>query len=166
MRTRFLLAAFAVLTVPAMAQTPAGAPAPPPTLRGTPAEPYTFISAEEVAKRAFRPGPVNSTVVSDHEGYFVEFVKRGDSGNSTEAHMHWIDYITILAGEGTLTYGGAVTNPTTTNPDEPRGTAPMTGGTVQRLRPGDFLVIPAGLWHSFSATPGNTLNYVIFKMKR
>lgn len=162
MRTRYLLAVFILAAAPAMAQAPAA-----PTLRGTPAEPYTFLSREEVAKRAFRPGPVNSVVVSDHESYFVEFVQRGDSGNSTEAHMHWIDYITVLAGEGTLTYGGTVANPTTTaNPDEPRSPTPMVGGTVQRLRPGDFLVIPAGLWHSFSATPGNRLNYVIFKQKR
>jgi quercetin dioxygenase-like cupin family protein len=165
MRTGYLLAAFILAAAPAMAQTPTVTPAAR-TLRGTPAEPYTFLSREEVAKRAFRPGPVNSVVVSDHESYFVEFVQRGDTGNSTEAHMHWIDYITVLAGEGTLTYGGTVANPATTNPDEPRSPTPMAGGTVQRLRPGDFLVIPAGLWHSFSATPGNTLNYVIFKQKR
>ena len=66
MRTRLLLAIFSLLTVPAMAQTtPTATPAL--TLRGTPAEPYTFTPSEEIAKRAFRPGPVNSTVVSDHE---------------------------------------------------------------------------------------------------
>ena len=165
MHTRTMLAALLLLTAPTMAQTPAPAPAPP-TLRGTPTEAYKYLSTDEIARLAFRPGPVNSTVVSDHESYFIEFVKRGDSGNSTEAHMHWYDYITVLAGEGTITYGGTVANPNVANPEEPRGVTPMTGGTVQRLRPGDYLVIPPGLWHSFSATPGNTFNYVIFKQRR
>ena len=158
------LFASAVLSSPAQAQQAPVAPAP--TLRGTPAEPYRFLPKEEIARLAFRPGPVNSAVVSDHENYFVEFVQRQDNGNSTESHLHWIDYVTVLAGEGTITYGGVVANPNVANPEEPRGVTPMTGGTVQRLRPGDYVVVPAGLWHSFSATPGNTLNYVIFKMKR
>jgi quercetin dioxygenase-like cupin family protein len=163
MRIAFMLvpAIFLVLPAVARAQAPAA-----PTLRGTPPEAYKYLTREEIARLALRPGPVNSTVVSDHESYFVEFVQRHDNGNSIESHLHWVDIVTVLAGEGTLTYGGRVDNPDVTNPAEPRGTRPMVGGTVQRLRPGDYVVVPAGLWHTFSATAGNTLNYVIFKQRQ
>src|SRR5436190_18261551 len=51
----------AILAAPmAFGQTPA--PAPAPTLRGTPPEPYKYLTKEEVARLAFRPGPVNSAV--------------------------------------------------------------------------------------------------------
>ena len=156
MRIGYMLvpALVAALALPALAQTPAPAPAAP-TLRGTPPEAYKYLTREEIARLAFRPGPVNSVVVSDHESYFVEFVQRQDNGNSIESHLHWVDIVTVLAGEGTLTYGGRVDNPDVTNPSEPRGTRPMVGGTVQRLRPGDYVLVPAGLWHTFSATPGS-----------
>ena len=33
------------------------------------------------------------------------------------------------------------------------------------LHPGDYVVVPAGVWHIFSGTPGHTLSYVIFKQR-
>ena len=138
----------------------------PATMRGRAPEEFKFMTQADVAKAAFRPGPVNSTVVSDHENYWIEFVKRGDTGNRVEAHNHWVDYITVLAGEGTLTYGGTVANPNLTNPNEPRGETTMTGGTTILLHPGDYLVLPAGMWHIFGGTPGKTLSYVIFKARQ
>jgi quercetin dioxygenase-like cupin family protein len=148
---------------PAPAATTTTAPA---TMRGKPPEEFKFMTQADVAKAAFRPGPVNSTVVSDHENYWIEFVKRSDTGNRVEAHNHWVDYITVLAGEGTLTYGGTVANPNMTNPNEPRGETTMTGGTTILLHPGDYLVLPAGMWHIFGGTPGKTLSYVIFKARQ
>lgn len=91
-RLRSILAVLVLMTAaPAAFGQPAAPAVPAPTLRGTPTEAYKFLSQDEIARLAFRPGPVNSTVVSDHESHFVEFVKRGDSGNSTEAHLHWFD---------------------------------------------------------------------------
>jgi|688.fasta_scaffold87876_4 quercetin dioxygenase-like cupin family protein len=163
------LAATAVCFAPeAFAQpAPTATLATTPTkMRGRPPEEFKFMTQADVTKAAYRPGPVNSTVVSDHENYWIEFVKRGDTGNRVEAHNHWVDYITVLAGEGTLTYGGTVANPNMTNPNEPRGETTMTGGTKIMLHPGDYLVLPAGMWHIFGGTPGNTLSYVIFKARQ
>lgn len=164
-----LAAATAAFVAPeAFAQSApvATVPTAPPTMRGRPPEEFKFMTKADVAKAAFRPGPVNSTVVSDHESYWIEFVKRGDKGNRVEAHNHWVDYITVLEGEGTLTYGGTVANPDVKNPSEPRGETTMTGGTTITLHPGDYLVLPAGMWHIFGGTPGNTLSYVIFKARQ
>jgi len=173
MRSFFIFSSLAAATAVCFVPEALSQPAPtstiattPATMRGRPPEEFKFMTQAEVAKAAFRPGPVNSTVVSDHENYWIEFVKRGDKGNRVEAHNHWIDYITVLAGEGTLTYGGTVSNPNMTNPNEPRGETTMTGGTTIMLHPGDYLVLPAGMWHIFGGTPGNTLSYVIFKARQ
>ena len=41
----------------------------------------------------------------------------------------------------------------------------LVGGKLQILHPGDRLVIPPGMPHIFTATPGHTFTYLIFKQK-
>lgn len=148
------------------ATTTVAPPAASATMRGKPAEEFKYMPQQDITKAMFRPGPVNSTVVSDHENYWIEYVKRSDTGNKVEAHNHWIDYITVLSGEGTLTYGGTVDNPNLSNPSEPRGETTIKGGTTISLHPGDYLLLPAGMWHIFGGAPGRTLSYVIFKVRQ
>jgi quercetin dioxygenase-like cupin family protein len=112
----------------------------------------------------YRPGTTSSKVVIDHENYDVEYVKRALITDHIENHVYWLDLVTVLEGEGTLAYGGKPVDPDYTIPWEPRGTK-MTGATVVPLHPGDFVVVPAGVWHIFSGTPGHTLTYVIFKQR-
>ena len=83
----------------------------------------------------------------------VEYAARSDAGNQAEIHLHWTHYIHILAGQGTLTYGGTVSNPKETAPGQIRGNA-IIGGTSIALHEGDFLQIPAGTPHLFNAAPG------------
>jgi mannose-6-phosphate isomerase-like protein (cupin superfamily) len=91
-------------------------------------------------------------------------VKRQDHGNMVEQHPHWIDQITILAGEGTLAYGGSIQNPNTAPNGEVRG-GNQVGAKMQALHPGDFVLIPAGLPHTFNAAPGKTISYVVYKAR-
>jgi len=155
------LAAAALAGSAVLAQTST----PAPTLRATPFEPFLYQTAKEVDALTHKPdGKVASAVVSDHEYYYVEYVTRADSGNNPEAHGHWYDYIHVLGGEGTITYGG--TQPGARDV----GQAEMRGGTLEgaktiTLHPGDRLVIPPGLPHLFSATKGNTFTYLIFKQR-
>ncbi len=153
----FLALSFAIL--PALAQTPA------PTLRGTPDETFRYVSHEEIAKRQMTPWPGEvyaSAFTSDHEYFFVEFVKRLDHGNYIEQHTHWIDQTTILSGDAVLTYGGTISDAKEIAPGEYRGHV-QKGAKTQIMHPGDFVMIPTGTPHHFDAMPGKVLNYVVYK---
>jgi len=146
---------------PPVAQAPA---APPTSLHSRPPVPYQFLSKAQIDQLMYRPGTTSSYVVTDHENYDIEYVKRGLITDHIENHVYWLDYVTVLEGEGTLAYGGKPVDPDYSNPSEPRGTK-MTGATIVSLHPGDYVVVPAGVWHIFSGTPGHTLSYVIFKQR-
>src|SRR6185437_16748008 len=97
-----LLAALAAMPFTASAQ-PAAAPAAPHT---TPFDAFVYQPAAEVAALTHRPdGKPQSKIVIDHETYFIEYVTRVVN-TVPEAHGHWYDYIHVLDGEGSITYGG------------------------------------------------------------
>jgi quercetin dioxygenase-like cupin family protein len=152
------LFAAALLAPAALAQTP---------LRALPAEPFKFLSAKEVDALTDKPGPGAHTAFPvDHENYYVEYASRSDTGNVPEVHTHWTHYIQVLGGEATLTYGGTVTNAKETGPGQIRGDA-IVGGTSMTVHTGDFLQIPAGMPHQFTATgPGVKFHYVVFNTKQ
>ena len=154
-----LIAAALVLAVPAAAQT---------AVRATPPDGFIFKSGAQIDALVSKPEPgrvYGATFMNDHENYYVEFVKRLDHGNSVELHPHWIDQITIIAGTGVLTYGGTVQGGTTAPNGELRGGA-QVGAKTQALKPGDFVLIPAGMAHKFDAAPGKTLTYVVAKARQ
>ncbi len=153
---RLLIAAAVLVATPALAQVRATAP-----------DPYIFKSAKEIDALISKPeaGRVyGATFMTDHENHYIEFVKRLDHGNSVELHPHWIDQITIISGEGTLTFGGKVEGGTTAPNGELRG-GTQVGATTQKLAPGDFVLIPAGSAHKFDAAPGKTMTYVVSKAR-
>src|ERR1700753_2086581 len=153
---RLPIIAALVLVTPALAQ-----------VRNTPPDPYIYKPAAELDAMISKPsqGQVyGAGFVNDHENYGIEFVKRLDHGNSVELHPHWIDQITIIAGEGMLTYGGKVEGGTTAPNGELRG-GTQVGATTQALHPGDFVLIPAGTPHKFDASLGKTLTYVVAKAR-
>ncbi|HEY5082896.1 MAG TPA: hypothetical protein VII48_00115 [Rhizomicrobium sp.] len=152
------LFAATLLAPAALAQTP---------LRALPAEPFKFLSAKDVDALTNQPGPDAHTAFPvDHENYYVEYASRSDTGNVPEVHTHWTHYIQVLSGEATLIYGGTVTNAKQTGPGQIRGDA-IAGGTSMTVRTGDFLQIPAGMPHQFTATkPGVKFHYVVFNTKQ
>jgi mannose-6-phosphate isomerase-like protein (cupin superfamily) len=139
-------------------------PAAPPPLHATKAEPFVYQPAAEVEALTHRPdGKPQSAITSDHEYYYIEYVTRSIN-KASEAHGHWYDYIHVLSGEGTITYGGTQEGAHDTGDLEMRGGA-LTGGKTITLHPGDRLVVPPGLVHLFTATPGNSFTYLIFKQR-
>jgi mannose-6-phosphate isomerase-like protein (cupin superfamily) len=158
MHIRLTFAALVVMTVPAAAQT---------AVRATPPDGFIFKSGAEIDALVSRPEPgrvYGATFMNDHENYYVEFVKRLDHGNAVELHPHWVDQITIISGEGTLTFGGKVEGGTVAANGELRG-GTQVGATTRKLGPGDFVLIPAGAAHKFDAAPGKTLTYAVFKAR-
>ena len=153
-----LLAAAPAFATPALAQAP---------LRATPADGFKFQSHDSIDKAVSTPEPgrvYGATFMNDHENYYVEFVKRIDHGNLVETHAHWIDYITILSGEGVVSYGGTLTDAKESAPGEVRG-GTLSGAAVQAIHPGDYFQIPAGMPHKLDAAPGKSLSYVVFKAR-
>ena len=65
-------------------------------------------------------GKPQSKIVIDHENYFIEYVTRVVNPNA-EAHNHWYDYIHVLDGEGSITYGGTQEGGTDSGGGEIRG---------------------------------------------
>jgi mannose-6-phosphate isomerase-like protein (cupin superfamily) len=168
MTFRRFLAAAALAALPfsasaqaqVQAQAQGGATAP----HATPFEPFVFQPAAEVAAMTHKPGGKTvSVITSDHETYYIEYVTRGIN-TAPEAHGHWYDYIHVLDGEGSITYGGTQEGATDAGQQEMRG-GKLVGGKTIILHPGDRLVIPPGLPHLFTATPGNSFTYLIFKQR-
>jgi mannose-6-phosphate isomerase-like protein (cupin superfamily) len=154
---RILFIATLLAATPALAQT----------MHAAPPDGFKFQSAGDIDKAISRPEPgrnYGATFMNDHENYFVEFVKRHDQGNMVEMHPHWVDQVTIVSGEGTLTYGGTIEHPNVGAGGEVRG-GNQVGAKTQALKPGDFVLIPAGLPHTFNAAPGKTLTYAVFKAR-
>jgi len=150
--------AICAVTVPALAQS---------SIRATPPDGFIFKPAADIDALVSKPEPgrvYGATILNDHENYYVEFVKRLDHGNSVELHPHWVDQITIIAGEGRLTFGGKVEGGTVAANGEVRG-GTQVGATVRTVKPGDFMLIPAGSAHKFDAAPGKTLTYAVFKAR-
>jgi mannose-6-phosphate isomerase-like protein (cupin superfamily) len=157
MLIRLTAIAALLLAAPAIAQ-----------IRATAPDPYIFKSAKDIDALISKPeaGRVyGATFMTDHENHYIEFVKRLDHGNGAELHPHWIDQITIISGEGVLTFGGTLTGGTVAANGEVRG-GTQTGAITQKLAPGDFVLIPAGSAHKFDAAPGKTMTYVVSKARQ
>jgi mannose-6-phosphate isomerase-like protein (cupin superfamily) len=138
----------------------------PAQVRATPPDGYIFKSATEIdAALSKSQTGSNSIHINDHENYYIEILKRLDHGNAVELHPHWIDQVTVISGEGTLTFGGTVNGGTVAPNGEVRG-GTQVGTLTQELRPGDFVLIPAGQAHTFNAAPGKTLTYVVAKARQ
>ena len=157
-----IVAALAALPLAASAQ-PQGAPAPAAP-HNTSFDAFIYQPAANVAAMTHRTdGKPQSKIVIDHENYFIEYVTRVINTNA-EAHNHWYDYIHVLEGEGSITYGGTQEGGTDSGLGEIRG-GKLVGGKFQILKPGDRLVIPPGMPHIFTATTGHTFTYLIFKQR-
>ncbi len=156
-RTAIAFAASVLMAPAALAQT---------AMHATPPEGFKFLSAKDVTALTDKPGPGAKTAfLGDHENYFVEYATRSDAGNEPEVHTHWTHYIHILSGDGTLTYGGTVSNARETGPGQIRGEA-IAGGTSMTVHAGDYLQIPAGMPHLFVASAGTKLHYLVFNARQ
>lgn len=153
-----VVASVLLLGTPVYAQT---------QIHAAPPDSFKFVSHSDIDQLISKPEPgrvYGATFMNDHENYYVEFVKRQDHGNMVEMHPHWVDQVTIVSGEGTLTYGGTIENPIIGAGGEVRG-GNQVGAKTQSLHGGDFVLIPAGLPHTFNAAPGTTITYVVYKAR-
>jgi len=129
----------------------------------TPEDGFQYLSAKDAVALVNKPGPGPVlSLLSDHENYFSEVVARKTDGQ-VELHQHWIDFMTIVSGDVTLTYGGTLAGAKETAPGELRGGA-ISGGKTVVLHRGDYLEIPAGVPHLMTA-PQHNFTYLIVKVR-
>ena len=69
--------------------------------------------------------------------------------HETEAEL-----FTVIDGSGTFVIGGQLTEPPRQNPQNLQGKS-ITGGTSRKVSKGDFMLVPAGSAHGFSAVDGS-----------
>jgi mannose-6-phosphate isomerase-like protein (cupin superfamily) len=151
---RLFLAASLIALVPvtALAQQPqASGPA------GAAAALKMFQTSADVAAivaraKAQPPQPLRSTPLFQSAPYAVNIEYRTAVATSavheTEAELFY-----VIDGGGTFVIGGELTEPQRTNPQNLTGKA-IAGGTSQKVTKGDFMWVPAGAPHWFSAIDG------------
>ena len=81
---------------------------------------------------------------------------RNKTGGS-ELHEHYADIFFVVDGEATLTSGGTMVDPKTTEPGEVRGSA-VSGGVEQKLGKGDVVHIPPNTPHQLSIPKGKSFH--------
>jgi len=133
------------------------------TGHATPPDAFRLFSDKDLAGLSSGKGALTLSTLSDHENFYVLVAGRTGPGE-VEVHEHWIDYMAIQQGEAEFTFGGTATGMRETAPGERRGGA-ITGGTVVTLRPGDFLMVPAGQPHLTMIKPGSTFRAIVFKVR-
>lgn len=139
-----------------------------------PPVPATFITAAEAAailEAQVAKGVVDQPIkASDIHGgkASVAWLHRVKAEAGALIHNEVTETYYIVKGGGTLVTGGSLGNPKPT--DLSRVNAGMSqqgtrqGGEARRVGPGDIIIIPAGLAHSFSELDG-PISYLVFRFQ-
>lgn len=114
----------------------------------------TYLQAERV-KAAFERGEPLLEVAE----YKIHASRREKPGLA-EVHELETDIVYVLEGSATFVTGGSVQDAKNTAPNEIRGRG-IQGGSTQRIRKGDVVVVPAGTPHWFKEVDGPVLYYVV-----
>jgi mannose-6-phosphate isomerase-like protein (cupin superfamily) len=101
--------------------------------------------------------------LSQGDVFKAQLAVRDESGQ-VEQHADWNDYMIVQEGTATLTYGGTTVDAKEVAPGETRGSSIAGGQTIQ-MRPGDVIIIPAGMPHLMALKSGDRFRYLVFKTK-
>ncbi len=134
------------------------------TGHATPPDGFHHFSDSDLAALASGKGALTLATLADHENHYVLVAGRTGPGE-VEVHEYWIDYMAIQQGDAEFTFGGTATGMRDTGPGERRGGA-IAGGTVVSLRPGDFVVVPAGQPHLTVVKSGTVFRAIVFKVRQ
>ncbi|MGI4730822.1 MAG: cupin domain-containing protein [Janthinobacterium lividum] len=147
---RALLIATALVAAPATAQTVPDPTASDPTGFATGADIRAQIAAME---RDMKPGQGFAWRPLVRDGQIAAAIEIWRAPGKPAVHPAQAEYTTVLSGTGTLISGGRLADPYVSNPDLTEGSR-IEGGTTRPLKPGDVLLVPAGVPHWFGITGG------------
>jgi mannose-6-phosphate isomerase-like protein (cupin superfamily) len=148
---RLSIAAFVLLlvSVPAFAQLPAATPAAG-TLKMF--ETSADVAAIVARLKAQPAQPLRSAPLFQYPPYRVNIEYRTAVApaaiHETEGELFY-----VIDGSATFVIGGQLTEQKRQNAQNLQGTA-ITGGTSRKVSKGDFMLVPAGSAHGFSAVDG------------
>jgi mannose-6-phosphate isomerase-like protein (cupin superfamily) len=160
-----LALSFAVLSVSATsaayAQTPAASTPPPPVSNAV-----QILSTTELAALAdsLPAGASTSHSITRWEG-LSDMISRRDTSGIHERHEAFTDIFVVQRGRARLLYGGTAEGERSSSPGEWRG-GTIRGGTEAEIKPGDIVVIPAGIPHQLLLPPGESFYYFVFKVAK
>ena len=146
------LASLAVILVSstAFAQAPAD-----------PAAGRTMVSAADIAaitaklKAEHKDQATMGQALLQSGGYNVALEYRTAVANAA-VHVNDAEFFYVIDGSATLTTGGKLANEKRTNPANLTGTG-IEGGQSRRVAKGDFIMVPEGQPHWFSAIDGTVV---------
>jgi len=115
---------------------------------------------------SLKPGPGGSASEQlANLGNHTYMVIRRDQSGEPEIHAGWSDVHLPQDGEATIVWGGKIEGGRLTAPGETRG-GKIVGGTSQKVRAGDVVVIPAGLPHQTLVDKGKAVTVLIVKVEK
>jgi glc operon protein GlcG len=118
--------------------------------------PATFLDSARVAAAFADGAPLLETAE-----YKVHASRRTGAG-LVEVHEFETDIVYVIQGEASFVTGGKLLDGKPIAPGETRGTQ-LEGGTVQRLVPGDVVIVPRGTPHWFKEIYQGPFLYFVVK---
>jgi mannose-6-phosphate isomerase-like protein (cupin superfamily) len=109
-------------------------------------------------------GAVTSRQVTRWDGLSNMYSRRDTSGVS-ERHEQFTDIFVVQRGNARLRYGGNAEGEAASSPGEWKG-GTIRGGTEADIKPGDIVVIPAGIPHQLLLPPHESFYYFVFKVAK
>lgn len=88
---------------------------------------------------------------------------RTTSGGA-EIHAHFDDLMIVEQGSATIVTGGTIANAKTDAEGETKG-AHIEGGVSREVKPGDIIIVPAGVPHQLIIPKGVTYTSLVAKIK-
>ncbi len=129
---------------------------------------YSAAQLKQMAQKleqqeSFRTTGSAFETLDTYPGSFTMLSIRNKTGGA-ELHEHYADIFYVVDGEATLTSGGTIVEPKTTEPGEIRGSA-VSGGVQQKLGKGDVVHISPNTPHQLSIPEGKSFTYFVVKVK-
>jgi mannose-6-phosphate isomerase-like protein (cupin superfamily) len=109
-------------------------------------------------------GAITTFQIARWEG-LSNMIGRRDTSGVHERHEAFTDIFVVQRGRARLLYGGTVEGERAESAGEWRG-GTIRGGTEAELKPGDIVVIPAGIPHHLLLQPGESFYYFVFKVAK
>lgn len=122
-------------------------------------DPTAFVAGTDIAGKvaaleaSMKPGQGFAQAPLVSAGPTVAALEYWTAPGKPAVHPDEAEYATVVAGAGTLISGGTLVDAKVTRPGLTEGSR-IEGGTTRRLRPGDVMLIPAGVPHWFGIDGG------------
>ena len=151
-------------TLSACATSAARAQAPPPTLAVSNTVQVLTTTHLAALADSLPAGASTSRPIMRWDGLW-NMVSRRDTSGIHERHEQFTDIFVVQRGRARLLYGGIAEGERALSPGEWRG-GTIRGGTEAEIKPGDIVVIPAGIPHQLLLPPGESFYYFVFKVAK